>query len=367
MTDTLYGAPLSLYSGKARAYMDWKGVDYREELARADVYRDIIVPAVGRPVIPVLRLADGTVIQDTTKIIDHYEAAGEGPSVYPDTPLQRLVALLFEVYGDEWLVIPAMHYRWNYNEEWAYSEFGKAAFPDAPPEVQYEKGKARAQPFKGFCPVLGINETTIPALEASYEDLLAELSAHFENHDYLLGSRPSIGDYGLIGPLYAHLYRDPASGEIMKRLAPRVAAWVERCVHVAAPRSGEFLPGDTVPDTLLPILQRMMAEMMPHLQASAKLLAGWAAANPGGEVPRATGMAPFTLAGPDGAPVEGQRMANTFSLWMLQRPLDFYRSLEGETKAQADALLAGVGGAAFTGFDLPQRVDFIDHRIVLAN
>jgi hypothetical protein len=55
MTHKLYAAPLSLYSGKARAYLDWKGIDYEEILSSDPVYKDIIIPKVGRPVIPKLR------------------------------------------------------------------------------------------------------------------------------------------------------------------------------------------------------------------------------------------------------------------------------------------------------------------------
>jgi 4-hydroxybenzoyl-CoA reductase subunit alpha len=51
------------------------------------------------------------------------------------------VALLFEVYGDEWLVIPAMHYRWNYNLDFILEEFGKTLIPDASPEEQYAVGE----------------------------------------------------------------------------------------------------------------------------------------------------------------------------------------------------------------------------------
>ena len=362
MTHKFYGGPLSLYSGKARAYLDWKGVDYEEILSTTEVYKTIIVPKVGRPVIPVMVTEAGETLQDTTLIIDHFEAELGGPSVYPDTPKQRLVALLMEVFGDEWLVIPAMHYRWNYNEEWVYGEFGAVAAPEASKEEQLAIGRERGQAFKGFCPILGINEQTIPAIEASYEALLSDLDRHFAQYDYLLGSRPSIGDYGLIGPLYAHLYRDPASGEIMKRLAPKVAAWVERMVDVQQPLSGDFLPDDEIPQTLMPVLEKMMAEQMPFLQKTADLFAPWAEANPDIEIPRAVGMADFTVEG-----ITGQRIAPPFSLWMLQRPLDYYRNLPDADKPAVDEFLSTIDGAsAFQNFTAERRLAFKNFKLGLA-
>ncbi|MBA4164902.1 MAG: glutathione S-transferase [Erythrobacter sp.] len=366
MPHTLFAAPLSLYSGKARAYLDWKGVDYEEVLSTPDVYRDVILPNVGRPVIPVLRTADGAIIQDTTCIIDHFEVHAPGPSVYPETPRQRLAALLIECFGDEWLVIPAMHYRWHYNEEWVYGEFGKVALPGGTPEEQYAAGKARAAPFRGSVPLLGITPETIPAIERSYEALLADLDEHFAAHPFLFGSRPSIGDYGLIGPLYAHLWRDPASREIMGRIAPRVAAWVRRMVDVARPQSGEFLAGDQVPQTLEPILKRMMREQVPHLQTVADTLGQWADANDGAQPPRALGMAPFTIGGAEGKGVEGQRLAFPFSLWMLQRGLDHLASLDGEARAASEAWLREIGGEALVSFRMPVRLEFTDHRLRIA-
>jgi glutathione S-transferase len=361
MAHKFYGGPLSLYSGKARAYLDWKGVDYEEILSSTEVYQDIIIPRVGRPVIPVMVTDDDETLQDTTLIIDHFENELGGPSVYPDTPKQRLVTLLMEVYGDEWLVIPAMHYRWNYNEEWVYGEFGAVAAPDASKEEQLIIGRERGQNFKGFCPILGINDDTIPAIEASYEALLADLNTHFSEYDYLLGSRPSIGDYGLIGPLYAHLYRDPASGEIMKRLAPKVAQWVERVVNVEQPLSGEFLPDDEIPETLLPLLERMMSEQMPFLQTTANMTKVWADADTGEDIPRAVGMAPFEIEG-----VSGQRIAPPFSLWMFQRPLDYYRNLDGAAKESVDQLISTISGArAFSDFVPGPRLAFENFKLAL--
>jgi glutathione S-transferase len=361
LSHILYGAPLSLFSGKARAYLDWKAVDYKEVLSTTDVFRDVILPNVGRPVIPVVQTAAGEILQDTTCIIDHYEATESGPSVYPDTPRQRLAALLLECFGDEWLVIPAMHYRWNYNEEWAYGEFGKTSLPNGTKEEQYSLGKERAGPFRGSLPILGVNEQTISAIEASYEALLADLDAHFAIHPFLFGTRPSIGDLGLIGPLYAHLYRDPASGEIMERLAPRVAQWVRRMVEVEAPQSGKFLPDDEIPTTLYPILRRMMDEQIPHLKSVARMLGEWSQQNKGNEPPRGLGMADFTIEG-----VTSQRMAFPFSLWMLQRALDYLASLSGDDQQACSDMLHKVGGENVLSFDFPVKLVFENHRLSIA-
>ena len=107
-----YGAEVSLYSGKVRAYLRYKAIPYEERLSTLAVYRQIIVPKIGRPIIPVVLTPEGEYLQDTTVIIDALEPRFPDHPVYPDTPAQRLVALLLELYGDEWLVMPAMHFRW---------------------------------------------------------------------------------------------------------------------------------------------------------------------------------------------------------------------------------------------------------------
>ncbi len=184
-----------------RAVLQWKQIPFVEVAADADVYREVIVPRVGFPVIPVLITPSGETLQDTTGILDELESRFGEYTVYPSTPRQRLIALLLEIYGDEWLVIPAMH----------------------PPMHA--------------------------AIERSYESLLCDLDAHFAQHDYLLGTRPSVGDFGLNGPLYAHQYRDPASGPLMRKLAPSLVRWVERMQHPPAPGSGDFLEADIIPDS----------------------------------------------------------------------------------------------------------------------
>ncbi|WP_300394639.1 glutathione S-transferase N-terminal domain-containing protein [Henriciella sp.] len=360
---TLYGAEVSYFTGKARAYLDWRGVDYEEKTATQDVYKQIILPNVGWPVIPVATMPDGTVVQDTADIMAEVERREPNdPPAWPEAPLQRFVAELLHLYGDEWLVIPAMHYRWTYNEDWAYAEFGALSAPDLSPEEQYQLGKKNGARFKGALPVLGVSETTIPGIERSYEAFLTDVSRHLEEYPYLLGGRPCLADFAFYGPLYAHLYRDPTSGELMKRVAPKVAQWVERMQAGGKEGDGRLLADDTIPETLKPILSRLMREALPALAQINDLFASWAAqAGPGARVPRALGDITIEIEGH-----EGPAKARSFPLWRLQAALDVYEAMDADTKARADALLERVGGQALKDFRLPARLKRENCQVVLA-
>lgn len=100
----LYGAALSYYTGKVRAYLNYKGIPFEEITASGDIYQQVILPRTGVTYIPVVITPDDMAIQDSTEIIDFLEERFPTRSVYPESPRQRLTALLFELYGDEWLL-----------------------------------------------------------------------------------------------------------------------------------------------------------------------------------------------------------------------------------------------------------------------
>ncbi len=350
----MYGSDHSLYSGKARAYLRYKGLNWEERPATREVYRSIILPNIGAPIIPVLETAAGEYVQDTTDIIDFLEARHPRAPVYPATPLQRLVALLLELYGDEWLLIPAMHYRWSVLDqqyEFIMSEFGKLSDPSASFKEQVAIGEKTSRAFSGMVPALGVTEETIPGIEAAYLEFLEQLDRHFSRFDFLLGSRPSIGDYGFIGPLYAHLGRDPVPKALMQARAPHVYAWVQRMID-PAPLAGEFLADDAIPDTLLPILATMFRDQLPDVLDVIAHNSAWLDANPGGNVPRFHGMHRFNT----GA-AEGERCIHSYAQWLFQRPWLHYQSLAGEEKPAADALLESVGGLAAMNVKLRHWVE----------
>ena len=360
----LIGAPVSLYTGKARAYLSFKRIPFDEVLATQEVYRSVIVPRTGVRYIPVLITDDDVAIQDTTDIIDQLERRYPEPAIYPESPAQRLVALLLEVYGDEWLVIPAMHFRWNIPENRAFAvrEFGATSAPLASSDEQLAIGETLSKPFAGALPVLGITELSVPAIEASYEQLLRDLDRHFAALPFLLGTRPSIGDFGLFGPLYAHLYRDPYSGRMLRQRAPNVAAWVERMLEPSRDQ-GAFLAGDQVPETLMPILQRMFREQVPVLLQTVESIRAWAEGNPDARaLPRALGMHSFALEG-----VEAQRAIFPYNVWMWQRPSDHASGLGDADRRRVSALLAAVPGASEALLaPIPRRLRRVNNKLVLA-
>jgi glutathione S-transferase len=360
---TLYGAPLSLYTSKARAYLIYKQVPYEEVFSSMKVYKNIIIPNTGLRFIPVVKTQQDEYLQDTSHIIDTLEQRHPQRPVIPSGAKQKLLSYLFELWADEWLLIPAMHYRWNKdNFPFIYQEFGKVVAPRMPGFIRGLIGKKLAAKFKGFVPLLGITEKSIPAIEAWYEGhVLLHLNKHFANHDYLLGSSPTLGDFALMGPLYAHLYRDPAPGALMHKVAPNVVKWIER-MNMPLTHVGELLPDDQIPETLLPLLQLMFKEHWPVLVNTVKAIERWAEANSDeSEVPRTIGDHSFTI-----ADVSEERAILTFNQWKMQRVLDCYQGFDASDKQGCDVWLQQVGGVAPMQQVINKRLSRVNNKLLFA-
>ncbi|MEP4891759.1 MAG: glutathione S-transferase N-terminal domain-containing protein [Aliiglaciecola sp.] len=360
---TLYGAPVSLYTGKARAYLTYKNIPFREVFSSVKVYKTIIEPKTGVRFIPVVETPEGEFIQDTVQIIDDLEKRFVESSIYPTSPKQQLVSEIFQLWGDEWLVIPAMHYRWNKdNFPFIYEEFGKVAAPNMPAFVRAFLGKKLASRFNGFVPILGITEKTIPAIEDWFENhVLPELNKHFSIHNYLLGGRACAGDFGLFGPLYAHLYRDPAPGAIIREKAPYVAKWIERLRNT--PKSvGNWVEDDKIPETLMPLLTRIFKEFWPVLMQSVEKIQEWIMDNPTvDKIPRSIGFHEFSIGG-----VTDKRAIMPFHQWKLQRVIDLYDGFDTDEKVKVDTFLQTSFGLQVESLPMPKRLQRINNKLVVA-
>ncbi|MEO1056056.1 MAG: glutathione S-transferase family protein [Actinomycetota bacterium] len=374
MRYTLYGAPVSLYTGKARSYLRKQGIEFVEVGPGANRYLNEIVPAVGRWIIPVMETPGGEIIQDGADIIDHFEK-GPGQSlrrfeVYPDSPMLLAIAHVFELFGGEGLLRPAMHYRWNFDEDnldFLASEFALLSPPvdDVTARRYFDRSSGR---MRRAAVNFGVTPESAPAIEAAFEEWLDLFSAHLVEHPYLLGGQPTIGDFGLIAAMWAHLYRDPKPSMLIKQRAPRVGRWVERMttaepyLHEYARDDQWLVDPDDLPDTLLALMRYVAIEYLPEIAAHVEFANEWLAAHPDIE-PGTNGLehaADRTLAGARGAERggvatfewRGQQISTgvmPYRFWLMQRLHD-------------DLALADTGGHAavrevFGAVDLEPLLD----------
>ncbi|WP_341708623.1 glutathione S-transferase family protein [Halopseudomonas sp.] len=356
----LYGASHSLYTGKARCYLRNQGLPYVELPTWHPDFAERIVPQIGRGIIPVLETPEGQVIQDTIDIIDHLEAQGVPWPVYPQTPLQRIVAIIIEYYGGQVMLKHAMHYRWSYREE--QEAFLRTAFTLGSGPQMAEQIMGR---MNSYLPRLGVNAESIPLIEASFLQLLDRLEQHFAEWPYLLGSQPSIADYGLIGPMFAHLGRDPVPLAIMQRRAPRVHRWVERMTSpgldvVEYPQTEPaFVPNDQLPPTLIPVLKHIAEDAFPELTDKLAFLDAWVAElNPADGTPvtdkpqlRQVGMVQTRFRG---SVIEVG--VEPYLLYVLQRATDTLEALPDASRELVQAQLAEVGLLEAVGLGRRWRV-----------
>lgn len=367
---TLWGTPHSLYTGKARSYLIKKRVPFTERLASDPRFLGEVVPAIGHMVIPVVETPDGELIQDTSAIIGHVEARVAEPVLHPAGPVQQVVAHFLDAFGSNYLLPAAMHYRWSYRaeqEQFLCAEFARAVPAVMPYAQRQQMASAIMARFNGFLPNLGVTPEAIPAIEQAYEELLDVLEVHFQSHPYLLGGMPSLADFGMMGPLYAHLARDPVPAKLMRTRAPNVARWTERMNQAELaddehPGSGlGFAADDALPETLETVLALAFALWQPGLAADLACFDGWVA---GLDDP-----APGTLVSHDGArqvhPHVGRieyawrgttirRASHVHSLWHLAHAQALAAQLQGDDAARLAALLERTGGTALMALR-PQR------------
>ena len=342
----LYGSPMSLYTGRARSYLIKAGLPYRERPTTSPHFLNTVLPkAGGRRSLPTVELPDGTVIRDGVAIVDHFEAEAGHP-FSPARPKQRIVSRLFDAIGAEGLLRPAMHYRWDFDEQnLAFltfhfeTIFPPGGSPSAQERMQFIREKVN--------PSWGVAPEAIPTIEALYEELLGKLNAHFAAHPYLLGGRPCIGDFGMMAPLYGHLGRDPMPRSLMQRTAVHAFRWVER-MNRPEPDLGEFadqretyLPDDAIPDTLIAVLKHLAVDYVPETRAACERINAWLAdKNPeeGTTAARGVGMADFDLLG---VPISA--LAQPFRLHVLRRVQDEFEALGERESRDVGAMLDACG------------------------
>lgn len=322
---------VSYFSAKVRPALRYKQLWFEE--LRADVAE--VQRRTGLGFIPILVTPEGETWQDSSEILDRLEARHPEPPLFPRTPLQRIAALLVELYADEFGVAPAMHWRWGSPEREASSRARFVAMTGSE-----SAGNRFADAMVRRRDGVGATPEAAPALEAHTRELLDALSAHLEAHAYLLGARMSLADCALMGLAHGHLFTDLYSRRLLLETAVPVVGWIERCNVPCADRQGDWLAGDALAGSLLSVLGVMGRDAAPILLESVACFEAWADANgkPGEEPPRGVGWLDTSLRG---GPFRWA--ARSYTLWMLQRTLDVWRTLPSADRQRVRAALSGTG------------------------
>lgn len=353
----LYAMPASLYSGKARSYLRTHPIEYVERAPGDPRYHAEIEPVIGRWIIPVLQCPDGTIVQDTVDIIGHLDATVPADrSAFPGTPVLRAVAHLLELFGGEGLLRPAMHYRWDFDDvniPFLARDFSAALAVGADDATREATFAFASERMRAATSSFGVTEELIPEIERSYEEFLDLFDAHLATSPYLLGGRPTIADYGFMGPMYAHLARDPYPSVLMKQRAQRVWRWTER-MNAPVLDASEFgdcptdlVPDDEIPPTLAALLAYIGREFVDEALAQVAAVDSYLAEHPevtDGEV--VLGSPKRRLSGTTTYRWRGRPMTVSvvpYRIFMVKRLQDAYGAASPDQRAATRSLFEAAG------------------------
>ncbi|MEM7662057.1 MAG: glutathione S-transferase family protein [Pseudomonadota bacterium] len=268
----LYGSRVSYYTGKLEAYLRYKGIQYTLHgmpYEKADELKE----KVGAVQMPIVDRGDGRWMSDTTPILFELEKENPDNPILPDDPVVGFIAKLIEDYADEWLWRAAMHYRWSYpysRELISNILVDEISTPVPLPRFIIRRMIRRRQ-IKFFTKRDGVSAATRHHIEQGYLNALDCMSAILEHRPFILGTKPSLADFGLMAPMFRHFSQDPDPEEIMRTRAPLVYEWVARMWTARQGQDGIFVREIT--DEMEPLLKEICQTHLRQLTSNAEAYA----------------------------------------------------------------------------------------------
>jgi len=269
---------ISYFSGKMQAYLAYKGIPHRISHVTWQELANRLAPRTGLVEVPVVECADGSLLRDSTAMIEWFERRYTAGAVLPDEPAAAYLCRLLEEYADEGLWRPALYYRWAFakdavlNSRRFTEDF--LAYPMMPAALL--RVTVRDRQRRVYLRGEGITAQNRADVERHYIDELADLESVFKRRPFLFGERPSLADFGYFASMFRHFGIDPTPARIMRDTAPGVYEWVARMWNARASRIGELGWAPTaggLPGGIEPLLARAARRYLPALHANAVAVA----------------------------------------------------------------------------------------------
>jgi glutathione S-transferase len=230
MSCKLYDWAPSPFSLKVRAILDYKAIAYE----RASVLQPRHLLALRRGGVgkaPALEIR-GRLIVDSTNIAYALEELAPVPSILPADARQRALCHALEEWADEALYFMGLYYHWHDPEgrKLVPTAFGRGLFGRA--MYRFYLRKILRQ-LKG-------QGTSRKAPAHVRDDAARQLCAIEEltrGHGYLLGDKPLLCDFALLGQL-AYFGRSPVGARLLAQ-HPGIAAYIDRMKSIKRQGGGE--------------------------------------------------------------------------------------------------------------------------------
>ncbi len=266
----LLGSLGSPYSMKLRAIMRYRRLPHDWVLRTTDNRAE--TEDVRPNLVPMLRYpGEDRYRVDSTPLAYDLEARHPGQrSIIPDDPGLAFLSHLLEDMADEWLTKSMFHYRWFYGADIDYASHWIAddGFPHCRGADRDAVAKQFADRQIGRMPIVGCTPENAPVIEDSFHRILALLESRVSAYDFLFGSRPSLGDFGIFGQLKP-LSTDPTPMAIMRAEAMKTESWVRQLDDASGIEGAWLAPGEDLPPATLGLLALAGEYYLPFLLANA--------------------------------------------------------------------------------------------------
>ena len=266
---TLYKSDISYFSGKLEAYMRYKEIPHRLVDCNQKTL-EMIARKTGTQKMPAIEMDNGQWLYDTTPMIQWLENQHPQNPVFPQDPALGFLALLIEDYGDEWLWRPAMWWRWVPKIS-RVSLGRRIASEMISPHLAMPIGFYFGQrQLNQWLWKDGVDKQNASEVRDMLYHELDFLEAIFTDQPFMLGSHPSIADFGYFGSMFRHFNNDPVSGEVMRRRGPKTNEWIARLWSTSnselAPTIDWHWPSAPY---WQPLLRRIARDYLPYLHQNA--------------------------------------------------------------------------------------------------
>ncbi len=266
-----YGLDLSYFTGKVEAFLRYREIPH-ERIELSTKYFRMIGRKTGHMQMPALEWPDGRWMTDSTPMIAWLDAHTPGHRVIPEYPFVKFFSLLVEDYADEWLWRPALHFRWSHQPDKDLMSYRIAVemMHDVPLPLFLRKALIGRRQIRRYVNGDGVTPANRGHVESIYLRNLAFLENILTRRPFLLGSLPTIADFGYFASMFRHFGLDPTPARLMRDQAPNVYEWVARLWNAKSSRlMAVEPPATTIPDDWDPILKDVGQCYLPYLNANA--------------------------------------------------------------------------------------------------